>query len=343
MALRAEHVSQLTEPDFLGTIVGEVKAVEHQAMGTSGFSGSTHERYVVTRRDGDVLSLVLKRTQLDRDWTAYRSADRRGREAMLLASPEMARVWDAFATPFVAYAIEEGAIALLMHDLAPFLLRDVREPLASDEEESILGQLASLHASYWNDDLTSCGWLARPAQALGLLGPRVLDENGGSSPVESRAREGWAEALRRLPSATAAFLRASPEEHEARFAHLPHTLFHGDVKVANFAFVPGGRVAAFDWALVGNGPAAIDLGWYLTVNATRLTGTKEELIRRYRALLEARLGRAFAEPEWRDQERLAILGGSLTLLWSKALAVRDGRPGALEEWSWWVERLEALR
>jgi len=27
------------------------------------------------------------------------------------------------------------------------------------------------------------------------------------------------------------------------------------------------------------------------------------------------------------------------MLWSKALALRDGRPGAREEWEWWVEHL----
>jgi hypothetical protein len=29
------------------------------------------------------------------------------------------------------------------------------------------------------------------------------------------------------------------------------------------------------------------------------------------------------------------------LLWSKALAVEAERPGALAEWNWWVEQLEA--
>jgi len=342
MPLRAERVSRLTDPQFLATILGDVKSVERQPMGTPGFSGSTHDRYVVTRCDDDVLSLVLKRTELDHNWMAQRSDDRLGREAMLLAAPEMAPIWGVFASPYVAYAVEEGAIGLLMHDVAPFLLRDVREPLERDEEESILGRLASLHATFWNaDGSLGAAWLTRPAQVLGLLGPGLLDEASLSTSLEARVREGWTEAWRRLPSRVVDGLRAPAEEHARAFAHLPHTLFHGDVKVANFAFLPGGRTAAFDWALVGRGPAAIDLGWYLAVNASRLTGSKEEIVRRYRVLLEARLERAFADSAWRDHERLAILTGSLMLLWSKALAVRDERPGALEEWHWWVDHLEA--
>jgi hypothetical protein len=35
----------------------------------------------------------------------------------------------------------------------------------------------------------------------------------------------------------------------------------------------------------------------------------------------------------------AHLGGAMMLLWSKALALRDGRPGADQEWEWWAERI----
>jgi len=29
------------------------------------------------------------------------------------------------------------------------------------------------------------------------------------------------------------------------------------------------------------------------------------------------------------------------MLWSKTLALREGRPGSQEEWNWWVDRLSA--
>jgi hypothetical protein len=31
------------------------------------------------------------------------------------------------------------------------------------------------------------------------------------------------------------------------------------------------------------------------------------------------------------------------LLWSKALAVENRRPGADDEWDWWIGRLERIR
>jgi len=102
------------------------------------------------------------------------------------------------------------------------------------------------------------------------------------------------------------------------------------------------RIAAFDWAMVGACPVALDLGWHFAVNATRLPGTKEQTIARYRRLLEAALGRTLGDPFWRDTESLAVLGGAMTLLWSKALALESGGDRGRAEWDWWVARLEAI-
>ena len=114
---------------------------------------------------------------------------------------------------------------------------------------------------------------------------------------------------------------------------------HGDVKVANFAILPGERVAAFDWAGAGHAPATLDLGWYLAVNASRLARAEEAMIERYRALLEEALGRPIAGIEWSQMVESALLFGALMLLGSKALALKDQRPGASAEWEWWVARL----
>jgi aminoglycoside phosphotransferase (APT) family kinase protein len=118
---------------------------------------------------------------------------------------------------------------------------------------------------------------------------------------------------------------------------------HGDVKVANFAILAGGHVSAFDWAMAGTGPCTIDLGWYLAVNASRLTGPKDQIVRRYRTLLETALGNPLPDSVWRSLESVAIVCGARMLLWSKALALDVERPGAREEWTWWVDRLAEIR
>ncbi len=341
--VRCDSIHRLTDPAFLSKVVGPVAEVERATMGTPGFSGSTHTRFGVRLGDGDQVSLVLKHTSLASDWTAYRSEDDLGREAMLLATPELAGVWDVFACPYVAYAIEPGAVGLLMHDLTPHLLPDAREPLDVATENALLRRLARMHALYWEAPALP-PWLARHALMVSVLGPVVLADDLRPplpSPLRERVVEGWAEAFRRLPAGAAELLRRPAEEHERMFAHLPCTVVHGDVKVANFALLPGGRVAAFDWAMVGRAPASVDIGWYLAVNASRLARPKEQVLAHYRALLEDALSEPIADPTWFHLGAAAVLCGALMLLWSKALALRDGRPGAREEWEWWVSRLPA--
>lgn len=339
-AIRCDSIERLTDPDFLGSILGKVHALRREPMGTPGFSGSTHERFHAEIEDGDRLSLVLKRTRPSADWTAYRSDAPRSREALLIAAPELGRVWEIFASPYLAFAEGEGEVGLLMHDLGPYLLPDVREPVAVEIEDALLARLAALHAAYWEAPLPS--WLARPAHACSVVGTVVLSNDTRPplpAPLRDRVAEGWREAMSRLPTAAARTLRRTADEQEARLAHLPRTLVHGDGKVANFGFLPGGRIAAFDWALAGASPVSIELGWYLAANASRLARTKEQVVERYRRLLEEALGAAVEDPLWRELESAAFLGGAAMLLWSKALALRDGRPGAREEWEWWVERI----
>src|ERR1041385_3163954 len=42
---------------------------------------------------------------------------------------------------------------------------------------------------------------------------------------------------------------------------------------------------------------------------------------------------------WRRLEDAAIILGARMLLWSKAAALEAGRPGAADEWEWWIQRL----
>jgi hypothetical protein len=341
---RAEGSEQLTDPAWLGRLLGDVRGVEQTPMGTVGFSGSTHTRVTATLGDGSTSSLVLKHTRLADDWLAVRSGDQLGREALVVGSQELTGVWDAFESPYLAYATAPGETWLLMHDVGAHIVPDVREPVALGVEDALLGALARLHARFWNAAAMPL-WLSRPAQGLMLVGPAILDVDPDApprSPVRARIVEGWTEAFHRLPDAAARLLRVPGVEHERRYAHLPRTLVHGDAKVANFAVFPDGRVAAFDWALAGYAPLSGDLGWYLAVNASRLARPKEQVIARYREQLEAVRGERIDVAMWSALVECAIVTGAVSLLWSKALALRDERPGARAEWEWWVERLPAI-
>jgi hypothetical protein len=341
---RLAHPDDLVDPAALEPIVGAIAGITRAPLTTPGFSGSSHERLTLAMRDGSTRTLVLKRPRPEADWLARRTGDRAGREALLLDEPGLAEVWQAFANPCLAWASARGEIALLMIDLAPHLLPDVREPIAEDHEHRLLAALADMHARFWESPVLDRPWLARPDQLIGILSPAAVEAHvaaGTSIPVLQRAAQGWRIALATLPSRLADWMRETPEQAFAPYAHLPRTLTHGDAKVANFAPLPDGRVAAFDWALVGAGPVAMELAWHLAVNASRLSGTREASIARYRRLLEAALGRALGDAFWRDTESLAVRAGAMMLLWSKALALEAGGDRARAEWNWWVERLEA--
>jgi hypothetical protein len=305
-----------------------LRALAGEPLPSAGFSNAS-----ITRVTLGAQHFVLKRTTLARDWTACRSGDRRGREALLLAEPACAGVWEVFDCPYMAYSFEEGEIALLMRDLTDHLLPDTRTPLTEEQERAILGAIARMHARFWGSRAPDCEWLADAEQLCDLLAPSC-DPTLLPSPLRENVPRGWSLALSRAPQRVRDALRRPGGEWARDWRDLPRTLVHGDVKVANFALTPNG-VAAFDWATVGVAPCSIDLGWYLAVNASRLAGTKERVIERYRELL----GFTIDDETWRRLEEAAIIYGAKLLLWSKALALESGRAGAAEEWDWWMERL----
>ena len=102
------------------------------------------------------------------------------------------------------------------------------------------------------------------------------------------------------------------------------------------------KVVIFDWAYVGWGPCGIELGWYLAVNSTRLARSKEELIIAYRHLLESHLKFSIPENTWLRMIDLAIITGTMMLLWNKALAWQSGTQRGKEEWEWWIQKLKKL-
>jgi hypothetical protein len=322
-----------------------VRAVEREPLSTVGFTSARFERLVVTLASGEQRRLVSKRIRIAEDWTAVRSSDTCGRATAMLAEPRLAAIWDAFACPYLGFAAHDGEVALLMDDLTPYLFPDVRQPLAEAEEERVLGALATLHARFWGAPVLDLPWLAQPEHLAGLLDARCANDPAAISAFTDTLREhgtrGWALALRQLPRSLDGLIRSPACELSWMWRELPRTLLHGDTKVANFALLPDGRVAAFDWGLVGAGPATLDLGWYVAVNASRLVRSKECTMQRYRALLDA-AGATLEDGCWEALVSAGLVIAARMLLWSKALAVEAGRAGAREEWVWWVERLEAI-
>lgn len=343
-ARRFERLEDLTKREHLESVLGAIRSVDIQPLDTKGFSGCRLQILSTVLDDGTSKRFILKFIPLKTDWTCRLSGATRCREAALLAAQSLSGVWSIFSSPYIAYAENEAESALLMEDLTSHLLPDVRKPLEEEEESSLVITLARLHAFYWHSTELEDPWLARLSSFWSILGPDLRGDAIASQRLAPRMYEalvrGWTIALRSLPAGVVKILSTRAEEAEQRWAHLPWTLVHGDVKVANFVLRPDGGVSAFDWALVGRAPVSVDLGWYLAVNATRLTGTKESFLDRWRQTLESALGEKLPDGQWQEITTAALIIGARMLLWSKAVALDSGNASARAEWEWWVSRLE---
>jgi len=341
----ADSISEIASPVFLATLVGEIRSLEREPMTTVGFSGTQFERLHLELASGEPTTFVLKHIHPERDATAWRSGGIAAREARLLGERALDRVWEVFDAPYLAYAFEGEASAVLMRDLSEHLFPDAREPITAEHEDALIDHLARLHAAFWESEARQLPWLAKAEFVYGFLAPSEIEmeeARGRRHPVFTAAREGWEVAHRMLPTVVSRLLSTPPIELAQTAVGLSRTILHGDAKVANFAMLPDGRVSAFDWATICEGCPTIEIGWYVSVNATRLTRSKEEIFGVYRTALERHLGRELSNAMWQRMYDAAILGGAMVLLWNKALNVKKGVPDAAAEWKWWVGELERL-
>jgi len=343
-AVRLATLDSIVAPGALGCVVGPVGHVEETPLPTNGYSGSRHARLLLVLVGGESRPLVVKRTSLAANWVARSSHDDLGREEAWLHVSRLAGVAEHFALPYIASARADQQHALLMEDLSPSLLPDVREPLSRDSEDALLGALAAMHAHYWESHSLPPELLTTFESFLDMLGPNHGQDSEVLSlmpePMRERVTVGWTDALDRLPPRAARALAQPAAELAASLGPLPQTLVHGDAKVANFACLSEGRVAAMDWSLIGWAPASVDVGWYIAVNATRLARPKEDVLTRYRQLLEVGLGRALDASLWERIRVAAVVTGARMLLWSKAWALRGGGERERGEWAWWARELE---
>jgi hypothetical protein len=340
--LHLGSAQECSDPDVLARVLGPIEELTRSPLDSIGFSGATFERMHVRLKSGEARTLMQKGVPLRGDWISIRTGDVIGRTAALLAAPELTGLWEVFHCPYVAYAADGKEMTLLMEDLGAHLFPDERTPLPEKAEDALLGVLARLHARFWEAPVLEADWLATVPSRLDLLGPGDWVEHAVPPPpnmLREAVPRGWSAALSRLPPELRRGMTAPGESLAPLWRDLPRTLLHGDTKVANFAVLPDGRVSAFDWSVAGAGPATLDLGWYLAMNATRLARSKEAVMERYRELLEEALGQVIPHAEWNRMADLAVWCGARSMLWSKALALESGRDGAEEEWRWWVDRL----
>jgi hypothetical protein len=344
---RIDEIDSLLNPEQLHSVIGTNGSFSVQPLKTLGYSGSTFYAIVASQPSTKLASYLVKRTILNEDWFSQRIKDETGREGAVLVSTEFSKLYDIFEMPYLAVALVDGAVGLLMDDLSEWLVPDEREPILYETETLIIDHLARMHAVFWqNPSLDDLEWLLKPSDYLYIMGPLDLENNTqhaqSARGVDQMITEGWKAAKKLLPSKLSQVLWKAPSLLWEHWSSLPTTLLHGDTKLANFAIKPNGHLALFDWAFVGSGPCTFDIGWYVAVNASRLCRSKEELFEVYKSKLEKHLGWSIDPQMWQSLVDAGILCGALMLLWTKALAVENNRDRSDIEWEWWCNQLEKI-
>lgn len=273
-----------------------------------GWSGASLTRLV---RPGDGRPFILKRTSWASDWIARSTRDHALREGFIAAMPL------ALPPPLVAPYFGAGAdgtsVGILMPDLSTELLGWERAPgeppMPTETVERVVDALARLHAAPWpisGVPDAAAVWPSAPLrERLFLLAPRSATRLAGEDLTAGhRFVAGWG-AFERVASRAArelvASLDADPSLLLAALDSLPRTCLHGDLKLANVAFLEDGRVALIDWQLTALAPVAVELGWFLVSNSAALPEPPAAVLERYQGALAAVAGRPLGDAEPYDR------------------------------------------
>src|SRR5450432_4096066 len=124
---RLTFISNFTNPEVIETFTGAISNIHNTILSGIGFSASVLQRIDVDLITGPAQSFILKQTSLNADWLSQRTQDSIGREAAILNEKCLLKIWESIHCPYIAFAIEEGQIAMLMNNLSDYLFPDVRE------------------------------------------------------------------------------------------------------------------------------------------------------------------------------------------------------------------------
>jgi len=304
-------------------------AGRRELSGAAGKSGATLERVVIGGRD-----YVLKHLDLGEDWTMRASGSLHGAPLALCQRGLLARLPGCFNQPIVGVAPEERGCALLMHDVARWLVPVTDEPVSPAQHGRFLRHMAELHAAFWDGGaelevvpvmhryLELSPWTARAEAAA-----------GSAHLVPQLVAKGWPVLAEVAPAAAAVLLPLAedPGPLVDALAGTPQTFVHSNWKLDNLGTDGAGRTVLLDWEQPGRGAPLSDLAWYLAINCRRLPRSKEASIEAYRAALSA--AGVSTEPWWDRQLGLCLLGAMVQFGWEKALGGYDG------ELEWWETKV----
>jgi hypothetical protein len=270
-------------PAWLGAALdADISAVEV----VDAHSGTTGRAKIRVRGTDAPETLFVKLQPFDADQRAFlRMVGLGVAEAKLYAAVggelpvRVPQVWHS------SFDEADGSFVMVLEDLdasgCRFATADDHDVLAV--AESLVDELAVLHARYWGQDLD---W----------LGSHAVSSGGGGERTEAQKRAAGGAAIVR--SAVDQFAGDLPDEFRRmgetyvdRYRDIArlwnegeHTLIHGDDHIGNL-FVDGGRTGFYDWAVASRYPGMRDVAYFLCNSLPTKVRRAEEgaLVARYRA------------------------------------------------------------
>jgi hypothetical protein len=346
--------------------------VPERPFPTDGWSGS---RFGMLEHGTE--RFVLKHASPADDWIVRATRDDGVREAWLATvgdrgqptwfGPSAGPPWDVYLGA-AEDATGEGA-AILMRDVSTELAAWERPAhaavLSIEATDRLLDRIAMLHSVPWSRVLADAAardgddpppWCPLP-ERLTLLTPLAAAAYAADdNPVGEIFLRGW-DGFERHASAAArdliAHLAADPGPLVAALGRLPDLGLHGDIKLANVALHPDGRVSFIDWQMTLEAPVAVELGWFIVTNSAELPLPPDEVLHRYATSLGWYAGRwgvggvrhdlEGLVGDWDAQADLAMIVGLLLRGWRKGRDTDDGATlgsgiSAAEDLAWWCQR-----
>ena len=208
-------------------------------------------------------------------------------------------------SPKLWYDVADGSFVMVLEDLEAAGCHicapddDGRLAVA----ESLMTELAALHARFWGDELD---WLADHALTPGDSEEAQERMSMGAMIVQS-ALDQFADELPPEFARMGTTYIAHNREIGALWNEGERTLIHGDDHIGNL-FVDSGRTGFYDWAVASRYPGMRDVAYFLCNSLpTELRRAEEgSLIDRYRAGLSAGGVELDGEIAWEQYRLFAV-------------------------------------
>jgi hypothetical protein len=302
-----------------------VTRVDAHPVGTGQMSVSLRARYTVASPvEGLPDSVIVKIPSPDR---AVRRLACAGYRAEIAFYEELAPTVAVRAPRchLVAANSDASSFTLVLQDLTPAVQGDQVAGARVDAIVAAARNLAGLHGPRWCDPSLRDAWWLRPSgpdahlSTAGLVArtlPQLAERLGSALSGDDRA------TLEQSAAALAAFLAARPD----RFAPI-----HGDYRLDNLLFGPGGEVSAVDWQTLNLGLPARDLAYLMgtCLSVADRRAVEADVVGAYWDELVRYGVEGYSCAECFDDYRLGLLHCPLIIVLGAAYGIRTERGDAM--------------